>query len=230
MADDAKPNRPRRAVALVSGGMDSAVAAAMIKEDGFEIHALSFDYGQRHRVELQAAARVASWLGAVEHKVIVLGLDQIGGSALTDAIDVPKDRQGDDVPITYVPARNLVFLSVALGWAEVVQAQAIVIGANAVDFSGYPDCRPEFIEAFQQVANVGTQAGTLGQAPQIVAPLQHMSKADIVSCGLRLGLDFGITQSCYDPAPDGQPCRHCDACSLRAKGFHQADAKDPLTA
>jgi 7-cyano-7-deazaguanine synthase len=216
-------------VALISGGMDSAVAAGLAREAGLRVLALSFDYGQRHRVELAAAARVAEWAGAVEHKVVRVELDKIGGSALTDAIAVPKDgASADTIPITYVPSRNIIFLAVALGWAEVVGAERIVIGVNALDYSGYPDCRPEFIAAFERVARLGTKIGIEGHAPAIWAPLQHLTKAEIVLEGLRLGLDFRLTCSCYDPAPDGRPCGRCDSCRLRAKGFREAGAKDPL--
>ncbi len=217
-----------KAVALVSGGMDSAVAAALTKEKGREILALSFDYGQRHRVELEAAARVAAWLGAAEHKTIRVGLDQIGGSALTDDLEVPKDGPSCGIPITYVPSRNIIFLSIGLSWAEAAGAREIVIGANALDYSGYPDCRGEFIDAFQEVAQKGTKAGMEGKAPLVVAPLLEMSKARIVIEGQRLGLDFGITSSCYDPSPTGKPCGKCDSCRLRAKGFAEAGLSDPL--
>jgi len=217
----------RKAVALVSGGMDSAVAAGLAREEGFAIYALSFDYGQRHRSELTAAAAVAAWLKAAEHKVVKVELEKIGGSALTSGLAVPKDREGDAIPITYVPARNLIFLSIALAWAETLAAPRIVLGANAIDFSGYPDCRPEFLAAFQRVAEVGTKIGSEGHAPLIWAPLARLTKADIVRLGLRLGLDFGLTRSCYDPDPAGAPCGHCDACRLRAKGFREAGVRDP---
>jgi 7-cyano-7-deazaguanine synthase len=216
------------AVALISGGMDSAVAGALAREAGYGIHALSFDYGQRHRVELDAAARVAGWLDAVEHTVIRVELDRIGGSALTDDIAVPKDRSGPEVPATYVPARNIIFLSIALSLAEAAGAERIVIGANAIDYSGYPDCRPAFIEAFQRVAETGTVIGVEGRAPTVWAPLVELSKAEIVKEGIRLGLDFGITSSCYDPGPGGEPCGRCDSCRLREKGFSKAGAADPL--
>jgi 7-cyano-7-deazaguanine synthase len=212
----------KRTVALLSGGMDSAVAAGLAREQGDAVYALSFDYGQRHRVELDAAARVAAWLGAAEHKVVRVELDRIGGSALTADLAVPKQGVGPGVPITYVPARNLVFLSIAAGWAETVGARRIAIGVNAIDYSGYPDCRPEFIEAFQRVMDVGTKAGTEGRGPRIWAPLITMSKADIVRAGTRLGLDFAITHSCYDPGSDGSACGRCDACRLRDKGIREA--------
>jgi len=220
--------RKPRAVALISGGMDSAVAAALACEAGEEVYALSFDYGQRHVRELEAAARVARWLGAKEHKTVKMDLAGIGGSALTDDMEVPKDRQGDDIPATYVPGRNIIFLSVALAWAEVVEARAVVIGANAVDFSGYPDCTPPFLAAFQKVAETGTRAGVKGSPAVINAPLLDMDKAEIVRQGKRLGLDFSITHTCYDPCDNGSPCGHCDACLLRKKGFQGAGIKDPL--
>jgi len=218
----------KRAVVLISGGMDSAVAAGLAREAGSRIYALSFDYGQRHRVEIKAAKKVAAWLPAVEHKVIRVELDKIGGSALTDMIPVPKSGKSGAIPATYVPSRNIIFLSVALAWAEVIGAERIVIGANAIDFSGYPDCRPAFIRAFQRVAAVGTKAGAEGKAIRIWAPLMRMSKAEIVREGIRLGLDFSITNSCYDPGPRGRPCGRCDSCRLREKGFREAGAKDPL--
>jgi len=226
--DGHREQKANKAVALVSGGMDSAVAAGLAREAGFEIYALSFDYGQRNRIELEAAKKVAAALAATEHKTIRIELDKIGGSALTDDIEVPRGKGRDGtIPVTYVPGRNIVFLSVALSYAEAVGAQRIVIGANVIDYSGYPDCRPEFIESFQQVARTGTKAGVEGRAPGIWAPLANMSKADIVREGLRLGLDFSITSSCYDPAPDGAPCGECDSCRLREKGFSEAGIKDP---
>lgn len=218
----------KKAVCLVSGGMDSAVAAGMAREAGSEIYALSFDYGQRHRFELTAAAAVAKWLGAQDHRTVKVDLGSFGGSALTDDISVPKGgSQAGVIPVTYVPARNTIFLSLALGWAEVLGAERIVMGANAVDYSGYPDCRPEFIEAFQKVAYAGTKAGLEGRAPKVWAPLLAMSKADIVREGMRLGLDFGITFSCYDPDDGGNPCGRCDSCLLRLKGFREAGVEDP---
>jgi len=219
---------PNLAVALVSGGMDSAVAAGLAREAGHAVHALSFDYGQRHREELEAAGKVAGWLGAVEHTVIRVELDKVGGSALTAEIDVPKDRESGGIPVTYVPSRNIVFLAIALGLAEAAGADRIVIGVNAIDYSGYPDCRPEFIEAFQRVAEVGTKCGVEGRPVEVWAPLSEMSKAEIVKEGVRLGLDFGITISCYDPLPQSAPCGRCDACRLRAKGFAEAGIEDPL--
>jgi 7-cyano-7-deazaguanine synthase len=225
-----------RAVCLVSGGMDSAVALAEARAAGFETFALSFDYGQRHRIELDAAARVAKTLGAVEHKVVKVDLSALGGSALTDRIEVPKDRPdeaiGAGVPATYVPARNTVFLAVALGWAEILGARDLFLGVNALDYSGYPDCRPEFLEAFERLASVATAAGAEhGARFAVHAPLLEMSKADIVRRGLALGVDFGLTHTCYDPvaAKGGVlACGRCDACSLRLKGFREAGAADPL--
>jgi len=212
--------------------MDSAVALAEARVAGFESHALSFDYGQRHRVELAAAARVAKALGAVEHRVVKVDLSAIGGSALTDRIEVPKDRPdeaiGAGVPATYVPARNTVFLAVALGWAEVLGARDIVIGVNALDYSGYPDCRPEFVSAFEHLAAVATRAGVEGARFRVHTPLISLSKAEIIRRGVELGLDYGLTHSCYDPAQAGRPCGRCDSCVLRAKGFQEAGVADPL--
>jgi len=221
-----------KAVCLVSGGMDSAVALAEARAAGFRTFALTFDYGQRHRLELDAAARVASALGAAEHRVVKVDLSAIGGSALTDAIDVPKDRPIESmsagIPATYVPARNTVFLAVALGWAEVVGARDLYLGVNAVDYSGYPDCRPEFLEAFERLARVATVAGTeRGERFAIHAPLLEMSKADIVRRGMELGVDFGLTHTCYDPR-EAIACGRCDACRLRLRGFEEAGLRDPL--
>ena len=221
-----------KAVCLVSGGMDSAVALAEARAAGFRTFALTFDYGQRHRLELDAAARVASALGAAEHRVVKVDLSAIGGSALTDAIDVPKDRRIESmsagIPATYVPARNTVFLAVALGWAEVVGARDLYLGVNAVDYSGYPDCRPEFLEAFERLARVATVAGTeRGERFAIHAPLLEMSKADIVRRGMELGVDFGLTHTCYDPR-EAIACGRCDACRLRLRGFEEAGLRDPL--
>jgi 7-cyano-7-deazaguanine synthase len=221
-----------KAVCLVSGGMDSAVALAEARAAGFETFALTFDYGQRHRLELDAAARVASALGAAEHRVVRIDLSAIGGSALTDSIDVPKDRPIESmsagIPATYVPARNTVFLAVALGWAEVVGARDLYLGVNAVDYSGYPDCRPEFLEAFERLARVATVAGTeRGERFAIHAPLLEMSKADIVRRGMELGVDFGLTHTCYDPR-EAIACGRCDACRLRLRGFEEAGLRDPL--
>jgi len=216
----------KRAVVLVSGGMDSAVVLAIAREQGFEPYALSVKYGQRHTSELDAANVVADAMGAT-HKTVVVDLRLIGGSALTDAdIDVP-DAGGPGIPVTYVPARNTIMLSVALGWAEVLGAADLFCGVNAVDYSGYPDCRPEFIEAFERLANVATKAGVEGAGLRVHAPLLHMSKADIVREGMRLGVDFAQTVSCYRADAEGRACGHCDACRLRADGFHAAGVADP---
>jgi len=216
-----------RAVVLVSGGMDSAVTLAMARAQGFACHALSVAYGQRHVSELDAAARVARALGAVEHKVVNVDLRSIGGSALTaDSIAVPE-QAGSGIPATYVPARNTIMLSIALGWAEVLGASDIFCGVNAVDYSGYPDCRPEFIAAFERLADLATKAGVEGSGMRIHAPLIRLSKADIVREGLRLGVDFSATVSCYQADADGRACRRCDACRLRAQGFVDAGVADP---
>ncbi|MEH6422093.1 7-cyano-7-deazaguanine synthase QueC [Pseudomonas sp. CGJS7] len=227
----------KKAVVLVSGGMDSAVVIAIAREQGFAVHALSVRYGQRHTSELDAAARIAVSLGAVAHKTVSVDLRSIGGSALTDeTISVPLDNDGhaigtaaakDDIPVTYVPARNTIMLSIALGWAEVLGANDIFCGVNAVDYSGYPDCRPEFIEAFERLANLATKAGVEGAGLRVQAPLQFMSKADIVREGLRLGVDFSETVSCYQADDGGRACGHCDACRLRAEGFNAAGVADP---
>lgn len=223
------------AIVLLSGGLDSAVVAAWMRSRGFEVVALSFDYGQRHRVELACAAKVAAAVGAFEHRVVSLDLRSFGGSALTDEIAVPKDRPsdaGDEIPVTYVPARNTVFLSMALALAEARGARDLAIGVNALDYSGYPDCRPEFIDAFVRLANLatrdGVEAAALGQPRfRVHAPLQAMTKAEIVRLGLELGVDFSMTTSCYDPDSVGRPCGRCDACLLRARGFEQAGRTDP---
>jgi 7-cyano-7-deazaguanine synthase len=220
------------AVVLLSGGLDSATVLAIAREQGYAPHALSFRYGQRHQHELQAAAAVAHALGAVRHLVMTTDLRSFGGSALTDAeIAVPKGRALDEaeIPVTYVPARNTVFLSFALAWAETLGASDLFIGVNAVDYSGYPDCRPEYIAAFEAMANLATRAGVEGrQRLRIHAPLMHLDKAQIVREGLRLGIDYALTSSCYDPGPDGRPCGGCDACRLRARGFGEAGVADPL--
>ena len=215
------------AVALISGGLDSMVAAASMRADGYRLLALSIDYNQRHQIELAAARRIVSTLSAERHVVLPLDLCAFGGSALTADIDVPKHGVGDDIPVTYVPARNTVFLSLSLGWAEAAGARDLVIGVNALDYSGYPDCRPEFITAFEDMAALATKAGVEGQRFRIHAPLQHMTKADIVREGTRLGLDLGLSWSCYDPAPSGLHCGLCDSCRLRAKGFEEAGLADP---
>ena len=217
----------KRAVILLSGGLDSATVVAMARAEGYSCYTMSFDYGQRHRSELDAAARVARDLGAIEHKVIGLNLDGIGGSALTDSsIDVPETL-GEGIPVTYVPARNTVFLSLALGWAEVLQARDIFIGVNAVDYSGYPDCRPEFVQAFEVMANLATKAGVEGNGFRIQAPLQNLSKAQIVQAGLKLGVDYSLTVSCYQADAQGRACGKCDSCRLRAEGFAAAGITDP---
>jgi 7-cyano-7-deazaguanine synthase len=223
-------NTSRKAVVLVSGGMDSAVTLAIAREQGFAVHALSVAYGQRHGSELEAAGRVAGVPGAVEHKTVQVDLRSIGGSALTADIDVPTDlaqSDGEDIPVTYVPARNTIMLSIALGWAEVLGASDIFCGVNAVDYSGYPDCRPAFIEAFERLANVATKAGVEGAGLRVHAPLMRMSKADIAREGQRLGVDFAQTVSCYQADPQGRACGHCDACRLRAEGFRAAGLADP---
>ncbi len=217
----------KKAVILLSGGLDSATVVAMAQAQGYQCYTMSFDYGQRHRAELHAAARVAKERGVVAHKVIGLDLDGMGGSALTDSsIDVPETL-GEGIPVTYVPARNTVFLSLALGWAEVLGARDIFIGVNAVDYSGYPDCRPEFVEAFERLANLATKAGVEGQGFTIQAPLQNMSKADIVKAGIALGVDYSQTVSCYQANDQGQACGKCDSCRLRAEGFANAGVSDP---
>ncbi|WP_137899247.1 7-cyano-7-deazaguanine synthase QueC [Sphingomonas sp. 2SG] len=215
------------AVVLVSGGLDSMISAASAREAGYRLLALSIDYNQRHRVELAAARRVATTLGAERHIVLPLDLSAFGGSALTDDIDVPKDGVGEGIPVTYVPARNTIFLSLALGWAEAAGSRDLFIGVNALDYSGYPDCRPEFIHAFEGLAEIATKAGVEGEPFKIHAPLQHMTKADIVREGQRLGVDMGISWSCYDPAPGGVHCGTCDSCRLRSKGFEEAGIADP---
>ena len=217
----------KKAVVLVSGGLDSATVLAMARARGYACHALSFDYGQRHHVELQAAARVATALGAVEHKTISLDLAGIGGSALTDTAIAVPEQAGDGIPVTYVPARNTVFLALALGWSEVLAAQDIFIGVNAVDYSGYPDCRPEFIAAFENTANLATKAGVEGRPFHIHTPLIQLSKAQIIQEGLRLGVDYGITVSCYQADEQGRACGRCDSCRLRREGFIAAGLADP---
>ncbi|SRR5579884_1081060 len=223
---------PKRAICLLSGGLDSATCLAIARHDGFENYCLSFDYGQRHRLELEAAARVAEHLKAAEHKIIAIDLRAFGGSALTSDMDVPKQRSaaemGNGIPVTYVPARNTIFLSFALAYAEVRNASDIFIGVNAIDYSGYPDCRPEFIEAFERMANLATKAGVEGRSRiSIRAPLIRMSKSDIVRAAIALGVDLSLTHSCYDPDPQGRPCGHCDSCLLRRKGFDEAGVSDP---
>ena len=223
----------RSAIVLLSGGLDSATTLAIARSEGFVCHALSFCYGQRHSVELAAAERVAHSLGAASHRVVDIDLRQFGGSALTSDIAVPKDRDVGavshaEIPVTYVPARNTIFLSFALAWAEVLDATQIFIGVNALDYSGYPDCRPEFIAAYERMANLATRGGVEGTNPiHIRAPLIDLSKADIIRRGIELGVDYSLTQSCYDPDPTGAACGHCDACQLRLNGFAQAGVSDP---
>jgi 7-cyano-7-deazaguanine synthase len=215
------------AVALVSGGLDSYVSAACARADGHRLFALSIDYNQRHQVELAAARRIAADLGAERHIVLPLDLSLFGGSALTADIAVPKDGVGEDIPVTYVPARNTIFLSLALGWAEAMGARELYLGVNALDYSGYPDCRPEFIDGFEKLAELATKAGVEGHPFRIRAPLLTMSKADIVRKGTELGLNLGLSWSCYDPAPGGVHCGLCDSCRLRSKGFEEAGIPDP---
>ena len=217
----------KRAVILLSGGLDSATVVAMAKAEGFSCYSMSFDYGQRHRAELQAAEQVARQLGVIEHKVIGLDLNGIGGSALTDDSIAVPETPSEGIPLTYVPARNTVFLALALGWAEVLNAQDIFIGVNAVDYSGYPDCRPEFVKAFETMANLATKAGVEGQGFRIQAPLQYLSKAEIIQVGTRLGVDYGLTVSCYQADVQGRACGRCDSCRLRAAGFAGAGLMDP---
>lgn len=230
MASD-KDNRP--AVVLVSGGLDSATVLAIARDQGYQLHALSFDYGQRHRFEIEASNRVCDQMGVVEHRVFQLDLRAFGGSALTADVDVPKDRteaqMDETIPITYVPARNTIFLSLALGWAETLNAYDIFIGVNAVDYSGYPDCRPEFIAAFQNVAQLATKTGVESSGEwKIHTPLIDLAKSEIIQRGLALGVDYGLTHSCYDPLPSGVSCGQCDSCLLRKKGFEAAGLADPL--
>lgn len=225
---------PRPAVVLLSGGLDSTTVLAVAKRDGFTPYAMTFRYGQRHAVEIDAARRVAAAQGVAQHVVVDIDLRQWGGSALTSDVEVPKDRDVEStanlIPVTYVPARNTIFLSFALAWAEVLGATDIFIGVNALDYSGYPDCRPEFIDAFARMANLATRAGVEGtQRLTIHAPLQHLTKADIVALGQSLGVDYSITTSCYDPAADGTACGHCDACQLRLRGFSANGVIDPIT-
>jgi len=227
-----------KAVCLLSGGLDSATCLALARREGYQCYALSFDYGQRHKIELEAAARVAKALGATRHLVAKIGLDAFGGSALTSSgpsgIEVPKGRSagemGEGIPVTYVPARNTIFLACALAWAETLEAADIFLGVNAIDYSGYPDCRPEFIEAFEKMANLATKAGVEGrQHLRIHTPLIAMTKAQIIATGTKLGVDYGLTSSCYDPGPTGAPCGQCDSCLLRQKGFRENEIEDPIS-
>ncbi len=225
-------NKKKKAVVLSSGGLDSTTVMAIAKHEGFDVYSLSFFYGQRHAFELEAAKKVADAMGAKKHLVINLDLKKIGGSALTDDIDVPKarnkEKMADEIPVTYVPARNTIFLSYALAWAEVLKSSHIFIGVNAVDYSGYPDCRPEYIEAFERMANLATKAGVEGITKiKIVTPLLYMTKAQIIKKGIELGVDYSLTHSCYDPSPEGLACGQCDSCILRKKGFKEAGVKDP---
>jgi 7-cyano-7-deazaguanine synthase len=221
-----------RAVILLSGGLDSTTCLAWARARGFDGYTLAIDYGQRHRAELAAARRVAAALGAIEHREVRVDLRAIGGSALTDAIDLPRDRDaealGAEIPVTYVPARNTVFLAVALGWAEVLGAHDLVAGMNAVDYSGYPDCRPEFVRAFEALARVATRAGVEGTTFQIHTPLMELDKAAIIRLGLSLGVEYALTHSCYDPTPDDRACGRCDACLLRLRGFRAVGIPDPI--
>lgn len=227
-------NKSGKAVVLLSGGLDSTTCLAIAKAEGFEPHALSFRYGQRHEGELQAAARIADVMGAAEHRIADIDLRLFGGSALTSEIEVPKSRameqMGERIPVTYVPARNTIFLSFALAYAEVIGADDIFIGVNAVDYSGYPDCRPEYIRAYESMANLATASATQDKRRLTIhTPLIKLNKAEIIRKGTALGVDYGLTASCYDPAEDGTPCGACDACLLRARGFEEAGIKDPLT-
>lgn len=225
--------QPKKAVVLLSGGLDSATVLAIARSQGYELYALSFSYGQRHVWELEAAKRVAASIGVAQHRVATIDLRVFGGSALTDDIAVPKGRDtnemGHGIPVTYVPARNTIFLSFALAWAEVIGSSDIFIGVNALDYSGYPDCRPEFIEAYEKMANLATKAGVEGrQSLRIHTPLIAFSKAQIIAKGIELGVDYALTSSCYDPTPAGEPCGECDSCLLRQKGFRENGMEDPL--
>lgn len=223
---------PKNAVVLLSGGLDSATVLACARKDGWACHTLAFRYGQRHSVELEAAREVSQAMGAVAHRVLDIDLSSLGGSSLTGHGEVPKGRSdaeiGGGIPSTYVPARNTVFLSLGLAWAEVLSARRIYIGVNAIDYSGYPDCRAEFIASFQKTANLATRIGTEGPGLEIAAPLQKLTKAEIVKLGVSLGVDYSLTRSCYDPGPEGRPCLSCDSCTLRLDGFRQAGMRDPL--
>ncbi len=218
-----KQENPKKAVVLLSGGVDSSTTLALAKKEGFECYAISFDYGQRHGVELEFARKVAQALGVAKHLVIKVNMRDIGGSALTDEIEVPKNGITENIPVTYVPARNTIFLSFALGWAEVLKAEDIFIGANAIDYSGYPDCRPEYLKAYETMANLATKETVEGKMHfHIRAPLVDLTKGEIIRKGRELGLDYTLTWSCYDPRPDGKPCGQCDSCRLRQKGMQEA--------
>jgi 7-cyano-7-deazaguanine synthase len=225
-------SEPKRAVVLLSGGIDSATTLAIALAEGYDAHALSLDYGQRHQIETEAARRMTSSLGATQHRIAKIDLRVFGGSALTDDVDVPKQRAEKEIahgiPVTYVPARNTLFLAYALAWAEVIPANDIFLGVNAIDYSGYPDCRPEFIEAFEYLANLATKAGVEGRRFQIHTPLIKFSKADIIRKAVEFGVDLSLTHSCYDPTPDDLACGECDSCLLRLKGFREAGIKDPI--
>ena len=222
----------KHAVVLLSGGIDSTTSLAIARAEGYEVYALSFDYGQRHQIEIEAARRVANSLGAKEHRVAKIDLRVFGGSALTDNVEVPKRRSAGEIahgiPVTYVPARNTIFLAYALAWAEVIQADDIFLGVNAIDYSGYPDCRPEFVEAFEILANLATKAGVEGGHFHIHTPLIKFSKAEIIRQAVKRGIDLSLTHSCYDPLPDGLACGECDSCLLRLKGFREAGIEDPI--
>ena len=222
----------KKAIILLSGGLDSTTVLALAKSEGYECYALTFNYGQRHHIEIEKTKKIVEIYKVKDHKIVNLDLRAFGNSALTDDIDVPKLRSEKemvrDIPVTYVPARNTVFLSYALGWAEVLRANHIFIGVNALDYSGYPDCRPEYVKAFQDMANLATRAGVLGNKTYIHTPLLHLTKAQIIQKGQELGVDYGLTHSCYDPDAHGKPCNECDSCLLRAKGFAEAKAQDPI--
>ncbi|MDO9463867.1 MAG: 7-cyano-7-deazaguanine synthase QueC [bacterium] len=218
----------KKAIVLSSGGIDSTTAMAIAKAENYELYSLTLDYGQRHKIEIKSAKKVASSFCVKEHKIIVVDLREIGDSALTANIDIPTDSISMEIPVTYVPARNTIFLSIALAWAEVVGANDIFIGANAVDYSGYPDCRPEYLEAFENLANLGTKAGIKGKKTKIHAPLLRMSKAEIIKKGIALGIDYSITWSCYNPRTGSKACGKCDSCKFRLKGFKEAGYKDPV--
>lgn len=221
----------KKAIILFSGGLDSTTCLSLALQEGYSPFLLTVNYGQRHDFEIKAATSIAKYLNVKDHSIVDINLSQFGGSALTDSIEVPKNRDlthFDDIPVTYVPARNTVFLSLALAWAETLDVNNIFIGVNALDYSGYPDCRPEYIESFEKTANLATKAGVLGRKFKIHTPLINMTKAEIINLGLQLGVDYGMTSSCYDPKKDGVPCSECDACTLRLKGFKEALAKDPL--